>query len=68
MLGGASSGCGWRNVLQLWTIAVNILNKKQRTNGKEWSSSLGVGRGAINLHRKNKFVTENETELEGFFG
>jgi hypothetical protein len=25
---GMSSGCGWRNGLQLWRIAVNILNKQ----------------------------------------
>jgi hypothetical protein len=24
---GASSGCGWRNGLRLWRVAVNILNK-----------------------------------------
>jgi hypothetical protein len=29
-------------------IAVNILNKQPRTNDKQWSSSLGIGRGANN--------------------
>jgi hypothetical protein len=45
---GASSGCGWRNGLQLWRVAANILNKQLRTADKGWSSSLGVGRGANN--------------------
>jgi hypothetical protein len=40
---GASSGCGWRNGLQLWRVAANVLNKQPRTNDKGWSSSWGVG-------------------------
>jgi hypothetical protein len=32
--------------LQIWRVAANILNKQSRTADKEWSSSLGVGRGA----------------------
>jgi hypothetical protein len=59
---GASSGCGWRNGLQLWRLAANILNKQSWTDNKEWSSSLGVGRRATNLHHKNKLVTKNLTE------
>jgi hypothetical protein len=34
--------------LQIWKVAVNILNKQSRTADKGWSSSLGVGRGANN--------------------
>jgi hypothetical protein len=45
---GASSGCGWRNGLQLSRLAANILNKEPRTDNKGWSSSLGVGRGVNN--------------------
>jgi hypothetical protein len=45
---GASSGCGWRNGLQIWRTATNTLNKQSRTAEKGWSSSLGVGRGANN--------------------
>jgi hypothetical protein len=45
---GMSSGCGWRNSLQLWRLAANILNKQLRTNDKGWSSSLRVGHGANN--------------------
>jgi hypothetical protein len=38
---GASLGCGWR-------LAVSILNKQLQTDGKGWSSSFGIGRGANN--------------------
>jgi hypothetical protein len=38
--------------LQIWRVAANILNKQSRTTDKKWSSSLGVGRGATNPHRK----------------
>jgi hypothetical protein len=48
---GASSGCGWRNGLQLWRVAANILNES-RTADKGWSSSLGVGRVLTTPHRK----------------
>jgi hypothetical protein len=34
--------------LQIWRIAVNILNKQSRTADKGWSSRLGVGSGANN--------------------
>jgi hypothetical protein len=44
----ASSGCGWRNGLQLWRVAANTLNKQSQTADKGWSSSLGVGQGANN--------------------
>jgi hypothetical protein len=45
---GASSGCGWREVLRVRRVAANILNKQSRTADNGWSSSLGVGRGADN--------------------
>ena len=45
---GASSGCGWRNGLEIRRVAANMLNKQLRTADKEWSSSLVVGRGANN--------------------
>jgi hypothetical protein len=38
--------------LQIWRVAANILNKQSQTADKGWSSSLGVGRGANNPHRK----------------
>jgi hypothetical protein len=31
--------------LQIWRVAVNILNKQPRTADSGWSSSLGVGGG-----------------------
>jgi hypothetical protein len=45
---GASSGCKWRNGLQLWRVAANTLNKQSRTADRGWSSSLKFGRGANN--------------------
>jgi hypothetical protein len=50
-LGGSPchhSGCGWKDSLQLWRVAVNLLCKQPWTNDKGWSSRLGVGRGAKN--------------------
>ena len=35
--------------LQIWRLAVNILNKQSWTADQEWSSSLGVWREANNL-------------------
>jgi hypothetical protein len=32
--------------LQIWRIAENILSKQSRTADKNWSFSLGFGRGA----------------------
>jgi hypothetical protein len=49
---GVSSGCGWRNGLQLWRVAANALNKQPRANNKGWFSGLGLGVGLIALHRK----------------
>jgi hypothetical protein len=37
-----------KNTETLIILAANILNKQPRTNGKGWSTSLGVGRGANN--------------------
>jgi hypothetical protein len=36
------------DVLQVWRVAANILNKQSRTADKGWYSSLEVGRGANN--------------------
>jgi hypothetical protein len=41
-------GCGWRNGLQIWRVAANILNKQSRTADKVLSSSFGVARSANN--------------------
>ena len=42
-------GCGWGVGLQIWRLAVNILNKHSWTADQEWSSNLGVWREANNL-------------------
>jgi len=43
---GTSSGCGWREVLQLRRGAANMLNNQSHTADKGWLSSLGVERMA----------------------
>jgi hypothetical protein len=45
---GASPGYEWKDGIQLWRVAANILKKQPLTNDKGWSSSLGVGHGANN--------------------
>jgi len=44
----ASSHCGWRDALQIWRVAVSIVNKQSRAASKGWSSILPVGRGVNN--------------------
>jgi hypothetical protein len=53
---GASSGCGWREVLRVRRVAASILNKQSRTADKGWSSSFGVGRGANNPSPSKFFI------------
>jgi hypothetical protein len=36
------------DVLQIWKVAANILNKQSRTADRGWSSSLGIRWGAKN--------------------
>jgi hypothetical protein len=77
---GASSGRGRRDGLQLWRVAVNVLNKQPQTKGKEWSSSLRVvtvakelaryrsdGRAvALNLWENTHFSAEMGMRIQGF--
>jgi len=42
----ASWRWGWRNGLQTWRVAANILNVQSRTEVKWWSSSFVFGCGA----------------------
>jgi hypothetical protein len=42
--------------LQIWRVAANILNKQSRTVDRGWHSSLGVGRGTNNPHRKTLYL------------
>jgi hypothetical protein len=57
----ASSGCGWRDGLQLWRVAANILNKQWRANDRGRSSS-GLGMRLTTSHLKNSLVTKHLTE------
>jgi hypothetical protein len=38
--------------LQIWRVAVNVLNKESCTADRNSTSSLGVGQGPSNTHRK----------------
>jgi hypothetical protein len=49
---GASSGCGWRNGLQLWRVAANILNKQLRKTTRRGPLAWGLVVGLTTLHRK----------------
>jgi hypothetical protein len=40
---GASSGCGWRNGLQLWRVAANTLSEQSRTADKGGPPAWGFG-------------------------
>jgi hypothetical protein len=48
-----------RDGLQL-EVSCYILNKQLRTNDKGWSSSLGIGHGAKNPHRKKQIRYEKD--------
>ena len=61
---GASSGCGWRNGLQIRRVAANILNKQSKTADKGWSTSFRFGRGVKNyspLQLKTCYKSYTET-------
>jgi hypothetical protein len=51
--------------LQIWRTATNILNKQSRTTDKEWSSSLGIGRGASNFSLWKISSSRNITKVLG---
>jgi hypothetical protein len=44
------------DVLQIWRVAANILNKQSRTADRGWPSTLWAGRGANNPHTKKLYV------------
>ena len=52
---GASWRWGWRNGLQTWTVAANILNVQSRTEVKWWSSTFVFGRG-VNRFSPQKYL------------
>jgi len=39
------------DVLQIWRVAANILNKQSRTVDRGWFSSLGFSEGLTTPHR-----------------
>ena len=52
-------------LLSIWIVAANILNKQSRTVEKWWSSSLGFRRGSLSSstnqpYEFNTFVTEQQ--------
>jgi hypothetical protein len=68
---GASSGCGWRNGLQLWKVAANILNKQSRTADKGGRPAWGLGEVLTTPHRKKLLFYETygqASDLDRFFG
>jgi hypothetical protein len=51
------------DVLLIWRVAENILNKHSRTDDKGWSYSLGVGQGANNSSPyKTSFLNNVNTQ------
>jgi hypothetical protein len=58
--------------LQIWRVAVNILNKQLQTSDKGWSSSFGVRRGANNAPLKEpacyEMLHRASDDFDGFFG
>jgi hypothetical protein len=56
--------------IQLWRVALNILNKQLWTPEKRWSSSFSVGHGGKPPHCKHKPVMKYLTEHQNcsFFG
>jgi len=54
---GATSGCGWRNGLQIWRVAANILN--------EQTEDKGLGEVLTTPHRKNWPRYETDTYASG---
>jgi hypothetical protein len=45
--------------LQIWRVAVNILNKQSRTADNGWSSSSEVGQGITAPHHKKTSMLQN---------
>jgi hypothetical protein len=49
------------NTLQVWRVAMNILNTQSRTADKEWSCSSGLGVGQTTTHHKKISLLLNLT-------
>jgi hypothetical protein len=57
--------------LQIWRIAVNILNKQSQTANRWWSSSLGLGKGLTTPHHKKPACYEMSqwaSDLDEYLG
>jgi len=54
---GSSSGCGWRNGLQIRRVAANILNKQSRTAERGGSPDRELGEVLTTPSRKTYPVT-----------
>jgi hypothetical protein len=54
--------------IQIWRLAMNVLNKQSWTANKGWSSSLGVVRGADNSSPLINNLLRNVTQSRGFDG
>jgi hypothetical protein len=53
---GTSLGCGWRNSLQLWRVAANMLNKQLLIHRPQ---AWGLGVGLTTLHHKKYICYDN---------
>jgi len=62
---GASSGCGWREGLEIRRVAANILNKQSRTADKGGPPALGLGVGLTTPHRIKCFLLRNVSKRLG---
>jgi hypothetical protein len=51
------------DALQIWRVAVNILNKQSRTADEGWPSSLRVGRGLTTPTVKKIYVLRKWTDF-----
>ena len=66
---GASSGCGWRNGLQIWRIAGNILISSLGQPARGGPPAWGLGEVVTTLYRRNLSMLRNSHEslLSGGF-
>jgi hypothetical protein len=62
---GASSGCGWRNGLQLCRLATSIFNKQPGTDNRGGPPAWELSVGLITPHRK-KTCYEQFTQKKGY--
>jgi hypothetical protein len=62
---GASSGCGWRNGLQIWRAAESIWISSRGQTARGGPPAWGVDVGLKTLRlKKNRFVTKTQTDTQ----